>query len=352
MANNIKDKLIQTLVSDFTISDSLLPTNSIDQLDSDKLFKVLTSAYELGYDDSNNILFYITDDGEKYICPDLSYGLSTSSEQVSDVLPTPNFDIDQGESVRKSSEVRSLYTIVCLLLFFSELSDEIKQFVDNYDFNNFSSDIQMFSDYPSATSFLKSFTDLNSLQINCVVSAAAIVLTQTQEKKGALWKSQLTREETLGLSKISRDVKGIIIKFEKEDKINPIDVGLLTKIQKLTAIKRRDLAIEEVINASPLATLYRITKFNSERLSPIAKRKILKVSKRIAEVEIETANVTDKLVANELYDKTFYEMQRVLTRKAVPTLIDFEIKKYKVDPTSYVFVKKIQSLRIAPLGIN
>jgi len=55
---------------------------------------------------------------------------------------------------------------------------KLKNFIEGYDFENFGSPISYEQDYTSATSLLKLFTDLNSLQINCVVSATSINLTQ------------------------------------------------------------------------------------------------------------------------------------------------------------------------------
>lgn len=339
--NKDKTKLLKQLVSSDIISDELLADEGTKLLSSEQLFKVLTSAYELDYDDGENVLYYIDENGEKFIAPDLSEGLSTSSEWLCDALPIPNIDIDQGGSVRRSIEVRSLYTLVCLSIVFKDMKDEIEEFINSYNFIDYSIDSTTSNGFTSAADYLKSFTDLNSLQINCVVSAASINLTQAQEKKDALWRSNLTREETLELSKITRDVKSIILKFEKEEKLNPNDVGDLTKLQKLTAIQKRDIEIEKIINSSKFSTLYRIIKLNSERLSPISKRKILLASRKIAELQVQSVEETAKLRIQEIYDETYYEMQRKLTKKAVSTMIDREIKKYKSDPENYKFIKKI-----------
>lgn len=333
--------LLKSLVLSNIISDELLPKPVEKQLTCDELYKVLTSAYDLGYDDDTNELYYVDDHGEKFICPDMAEGMSTCSEWMCDVLPVPNVDIDQGGSVRRSVEIRSLYTLVCISLVFGDLSDEIRSYIDDYNFTEFVSGERLYAQYSSAAVFLKSFTDLNSLQINCVVSAASINLTQYQEKKDALWRSNLTRVETLELSKISRDIKGVILRYEKDKFLNPADISSLSKIEKLTAIEMRDLEIEKIINASKYATLYRITKLNSERLSPIAKRKILNVARSMAEQQVIATNETSKLLMNEIYDKTFYEQQRVLTKKAVSSLVDKQIKIYKQDPNGYVFKKKI-----------
>lgn len=341
MTKNTKQELINDLVTSGIISDELLPSENTTVLTSDELYKVLSSAYELGYDDDENVLYYINESGDKITAPDMSEGMSTASEWLCDVLPEPKFDIDQGGSVRRSVEIRSLYTLVCLAIVFSELSSEIRDFIDAYDFIEFQSICSSKFSFNSAAEMLKSYTDLNSLQINCVVSASAINLTQAQEKKDALWRANLTREETLELSKISREIKSIILEYEKDKGLNPIDVNELTKIQKLTAIQQRDIEIEEVINSSKYSTLYRITKFNSERLSPITKRKILNTAMRIAELQVELCKEVKKSVIHEVYDTTYYEVQRSLIKKAVSTLIDKEVKKYKSDVNNYVFKKKI-----------
>jgi hypothetical protein len=336
-----KDRLLQNLVDSKIIHSELLPDDASDPIDADSLYKMLVGGFDLFYDQETERLYYIDSDGDRVNCPDMAAGMSNSASWVSDHLPLPNMDLDQGGSVRKGSEVRALYTIVCIGGVFVDLKDEIVEFINSYNFLEFIGKAVVGEEDQSAVSYLKTFTDLNSIVINCVVSAASIKLTQIQEKKSAFWRSNLTRVETLGLSKISRDIKSVILRFEKDHSLNPVDVKNLSKIEKLTTIEKRDLEIEKIINESQYSTLYRITKFNSERLSPVSKRRIFHASRKIAEAEVLNSGVTNKLAANELFDKTFYEMQRSLSRKAVSTLISAEIDKYKKAPLEYKFLKKI-----------
>lgn len=48
------------------------------------------------------------------ICPDLSDGLSTSSEWIAGYLPDVFYDIDQGGNVRKSVEAEALFKLISL----------------------------------------------------------------------------------------------------------------------------------------------------------------------------------------------------------------------------------------------
>ena len=109
MMNNDREAILRSLVSSDIIFDSLLPTNEATVLDSKELYTVLTSAYELGYDEETDALYYIDENGEKFVAPDMSEGLSTSAKWLCDELPDPVIDIDQGGSVRKSGEIKSLF---------------------------------------------------------------------------------------------------------------------------------------------------------------------------------------------------------------------------------------------------
>jgi len=131
-----------------------------------------------------------------------------------------------------------------------------------------------------------------------------------------------------------------MLRYEKEDKLNPVDVKNLSKIEKLIAIEAQDIEIERIISSSKYARLYRITKFNSARLSPIVKRKILNTTRSIAEIQVRLSNEKSKSMVSEIFNSTFYDIQRVLTRKTISSLIDREIFKYKQEPSKYIFKKK------------
>lgn len=100
----------------------------LKKLDSIELYKVLPGAYELNYEDILDDLFYIYENGEKFTCPDSLARLSINFQWLRDVLPTSDLDLNQGNSFRKTVEVRSLYTLVCISAMFTDLSGEIKKF--------------------------------------------------------------------------------------------------------------------------------------------------------------------------------------------------------------------------------
>lgn len=115
----------------------------------------------------------------------------------------------------------------------------------------------------------------------------------------------------------------------------------MSRIDKLTKIEKRDLEIEAIINASKYSILFSITKLNSERLSGVIKRNISNVARSIARQEVSSSKVEKADLANEIYDENFYFYSRLLTRAAVATLRSTEIQKYKTNPSTYKFIKKI-----------
>ena len=171
----------------------LLPTSDVKTESVGTIINLLDSAKDLIYDETDDQLYYLDDNGEKVLAPDLSEGMSKSDEWLCDKLPQPVIDFDQGGSVRKSTEMRSIYTTVCIGNVVDSFKPEIKEFISNYDFGDCSiveSRDKQFDDYSSATDYLKSFSDLNSLRINVIISAAAININTSLEKKKTIYGAQ------------------------------------------------------------------------------------------------------------------------------------------------------------------
>lgn len=86
-------------------------------------------------------LFILTSsgDGEKMICPDLSDGLSTSSEWIAGYLPDVFYDIDQGGNLRKSVEAEALFKLISLACVIGSYRGEVIEHVKNYDFETMTS---------------------------------------------------------------------------------------------------------------------------------------------------------------------------------------------------------------------
>lgn len=340
MNNPIYQEALNQLIASGTISaDSIVSDDSFVS-DAQSIIKILDSSYDLEYDEVEDVLYYIDKDGEKHVAPDLSAGMTTSDVWLHTKLPPVFIDLDQGGNVRKAEESRSIYSIICIGAVIPSFKPEIKDFLKNYDFNSFTMRKRISRRYENAVGYLKTFLDENSLRINVIKSCSDINISQSIEKKEQFWKSALTQSEISECSKISRLVKNVISKYERESGLNPDDIKDLDQIQKLQLIANRDAEIEVIINQSPLGILYKISKLSSERLSATVKRSVSTAAEKIA---IEEVKLNPELVgrdADELFENTFKANLRRLTSMCVSTLRQNEIIKYKNDPKSYRFRKK------------
>jgi hypothetical protein len=338
MDENIKRQLKVLSDSNIILND-MLPSDDVIQINSEDIIQILEGSYDLIYDEEAEQLLYVDESGEKHIAPDLSAGMTESSEWLSDKLPNPTLDIDQGGNVRKSEEIKALYAIICIAVVIPSFKDEIKTVINSYNF-----DAYEFTDkslgYGSFLAYLKTFQDLNSVRINSIISASGIRISKIAEKKDAYWRISLNAEEILEYSKVSRSIKNIITGYELDRGLSPGEVKGLSKIKRLQTIEERDIEIEKIIDASPISTIYRISKFNSERLPAVAKRNIYLSSRKIANSVVSNSNAVG-FEANELYDQTFSKYTKEFTKMAVTTLRHNEIVKFKNNPADYKLIKKV-----------
>jgi hypothetical protein len=181
MDQNIK-KQLKALSDSGIILDDMLPSEDVTQINSVDIIRIVESSYNLVYDEEDEQLMYIDENDEKHISPDLSVGITESSEWLSEKLPIPTLDIDQGGNVRKSEEVKALYAIICIAVVIPSFKEEIIAAINSYDFvaYEFKDDSL---DYGSFIAYLKTFQDLNSVRINSVISASGIRISKIAEKK-------------------------------------------------------------------------------------------------------------------------------------------------------------------------
>lgn len=339
MKENIYETILREMKSSGYILDRLLPNEAQKNISSDEIIKILESAYPLTYNNEDDSLKYIDENGLEHIAPDLSDGITISSGWLCDKLPLPFIDFDQGGNIRKIEEARAIYTIVCIGIVLPTFKQEIIEMINLYDFNKMA-----FKDEDSAmssmTAYLNSYLDMNSMRINVIASSAAIQISRAIEKKDIYWKSSLTLEEITEFGRISRECKNVILRYERERKLNPTEITKMSRIQKLITIQDRDLEINAIIENSVCSMLYKISKLNSERLSPIVKRKIYLSAQLVARNYVNEIGLQGR-EADEKFEKKFSEISRDLTRMAVTTLRSNEIDKYKSNPSSYKFRKKV-----------
>jgi hypothetical protein len=337
--DNIFKKEFESLLDSGIFLKDLLPTTDATIHDASEVINIIENSYPLEYDSDTDELYYLDEKGERQKAPDLSDGISNSADWLSDKLPEPTFDFDQGGNLRKSEEAKSAYSLCCIAIALSSFREEIIEVMNQYDFN----EMQFTNDnvnYVSLTSFLKSFQDLNSVRINTVISSAGIRISRSSEKKDAYWRISLSAEEISEYSKVSRAIKNVIIKYELEQSLAPNEIKKLTKVERLRTLEKRDLEIDRIIDNSAIPIIYRISKFNSERLPAVAKRKIYLSARAIANAAVLESGLSG-YDANELFEKEFSKYTRDMSRMAVTTLRHNEIFKYKNDPSNYRLITKM-----------
>lgn len=339
MYEEVLKKVLNSLKSDGLILEQLLPEYDNIQISSEYVIELLEASYPLVYDDDNDTLQYIDANGVTQNAPDLSIGITESALWLCDLLPTPAIDFEQGGSLRKSEEAKALYTITCIGVVMQKFKEDIIEKFKAYNFKIMSFENNEF-EFDTMVGYLNTYLNLNSIRINAIVSSAAIQISRNIEKKDVFWKYSLSLEEISEFSRLSREIKNIYILFERERKLNPSEMSKLTRVEKLQTIDERDLLIQSVIEASPCAMLYKISKLNSERLSPYTKAKILKGAIQIAKAKILEENVTG-YESDEMQDREKKKQISSLTRMAVTTLRTKEIAKYRAEGDEYKFRKKV-----------
>lgn len=167
----------------------LLPTSDVKTESVSTIINLLDSAKDLIYDETDDQLYYLDDNGENClkVCQSQMSGCVINYHNQLSIL-----------TKGKSTEMRSIYTTVCIGNVVDSFKPEIKEFISNYDFGDCSiveSRDKQFDDYSSATDYLKSFSDLNSLRINVIISAAAININTSLEKKQYMARRAFSRRD-------------------------------------------------------------------------------------------------------------------------------------------------------------
>jgi hypothetical protein len=263
--------------------------------------------------------------------------MSLSSEWICEYLPEVFIDIDQGGNLRKSDEAESCYKLCAIGYVLKDFIPKIMEFIEGYDFETMSFIDDTYS--KSLKKHLQYFQDMNSSRVNAIISAASLKISSYKEKNESFYIGLLKPNEISELSTLSRNIKAVIAKYEREEGLNPLGMKDMTKIRKLTLIDKRDLEIEELISKSSVAVYYRISKLTSERIPPVIKSRILEEADRAAQLYVKDNNLTGfeaidsenkirKLIVKEGY------------RAVLKNIKSEEVLKYKKDPARYVFKRK------------
>lgn len=147
----------------FLVDDNIVPDQS---LNDKALIDAINRGSDLVYDELTDELFFLDDKGEKILAPDLSSGISTSSDGLVDHLPSVMIDIDQGGNVRRSIESESCYKLSWLAVVIPSYKEEIIEKFYKYGFElmSFKEKLEDFS----LSLYVQEFQALDSDRINSI----------------------------------------------------------------------------------------------------------------------------------------------------------------------------------------
>lgn len=329
-------KVLSYLVDGGIIPEDVLPSSDVP-FSSESLLKEINKGSDLHYDSMTDELHVVKSDGTTFKCPDLSEGMSESTKWISDYIPDVFIDIDQGGNLRKGDEAESCFKLFAIGYILSDYKDDIIKSFSNYDYMKMCP--KAITGTLSFKELLQRYQNLNSVRINSIISAAAYKISNYKEKNESFYTGQLSAEEISELSTLSRNIKAIISKYEREDGLNPTDMKRMSKISKLTRIDRRDIEIEELVSSTNVSMLYRISKLTSERIPPVIKSKILAEAEKAASAYVKEFN----LVGLEALDEE-QKIRRIVVKESyravLKTIKAKDILKYKEDRDNFVFKRK------------
>jgi len=86
-------------------------------------------------------------------------------------------------------------------------------------------------------------------------------------------KDGINESEVIELRDLESKIRSINFNYS-QGILSPMSVKMMTKIERLQSIDKRDDEISKVINASRVGVLYKAMKLSSEYISPVKKKKI------------------------------------------------------------------------------
>jgi hypothetical protein len=254
-----------------------------DKVDEELLFKLLNEPEIIHFDEDNEQMFIVNEAGERINCPSIEAGVTDSSEWISEFLPMIPIDLEQGGNVRKSAEAENMYKSLLIAgIIKGEFLEQIKRVIANYNYVEMKGE----GTGENFTELLGHWQSLQSLTIRVITTAANYKITG--EKKGELGfaHSSLTRDETIGVLELRREVKSVIRGY-MEGGLSPDNVKKLEKIDRLKLIQQKDNEVRSVIEGDDkYSGLYKICAMTTDYLGPTVK---LKLSESAMESASESA---------------------------------------------------------------
>jgi len=267
-------------------------------------------------------LVAITETGERIRCPNLSTSISETGDWLSDYLPFFEVDIDQGGNVRKADEIEAMICVYVIKNIFKddEIQEEVEELILNYDFKELRTNS---SGSKTFRSFLVDLQDLQSFQINSIISACKYKIFDQKKDIRTYLIDGIPQEMDAELQELERNVKAIHYEYSNGP-LSPLSVKKLTKIERLGKIDERDIKINKLVSLSKAGVIYKLTKLSSEYISPMKKREIQKMVKK--EVDFLIADYGEN---SFLLNERSQIMSR-LQRKAIQ-LEKISLRKIKIE---------------------
>lgn len=311
----VLDKKLQKIYS-FEVE----PPKEIDR----RLLKtIISEPFLIDYDDSTGKLFFINSNNEKQFCPDIVNGITDARDWISECLPSVPFDIEQGGNVRRAAEAENIYKCTLVAGILKDVFLEgFNRILANYDFKNLKSSNTDGEDF---SKLIKRWQNLQNLTVRIIVSGANYKISSEKKSDIGFVIGTLTKEETIGVVSIRIAVKNVIRKY-MQNQLSQDNVKKLTKIERLTIIREKDLEERKTINDCPdYSELYKICDLNADYLSATTKLTLEEKAETFARQNVSSLFEDDYVGFNNFVSKC----RRRAFKEAVISLKEEEVIKWR-----------------------
>lgn len=276
-------------------------------------------------------IFYYDENHDKIYCPSMAFSISESGEWLSEKLPPVNFDIEQSGNVRKADEAEALFCCVVVSSILKEeiFIEEVKELAEVYDFENMK---HREIDNCGFRALLNDWQNLQSVIINIIISACKYRLSFYKKDIEKFLRDGMPSEEVAGLRDLDAKVRAINFKYS-EGVLSPENVRLLSKIERLQFIDKRDSEISACIQSSKFGILYKICNLSSEYINPVKKKKIQTWVRKEVDSLLSEGDDFSK-IANER-NQILSKLNRRALRFEKNSVRKLNIEKYFEDKDKY-----------------
>lgn len=280
-----------------------------------------------------NYLQYTDNAGEVHVLY-TTKGITKGGEWLSSKLPSPPFDVFQGDNLRKSQEAQNVFIASNIKSILNDelYTEEFNEVLNDYDFTSMRNINGL-----SFTGLVLEWSKENSILLNIIISASKYVLVEHKKDEQSFIGSLLPREEATGISEIKARIDTITYEYTKPGgDLSNKEIKKLSKIDLLTTIARCNREKDLVIDESEFGTLFKITKLTSEYLSLSNRKKIRRSAGKSVNEQCKSLELD-----NDALDKLVSKCTKRLMKAAVHSLHKVEILKYLEDKMNYELPPKV-----------